>query len=315
MKSAKLGKTPFVVSRLCFGTLTLSPLQRNLPPQEAADLLLLAFEQGVNFLDTAEFYDNYEAIGLALSQWHGQPIVVETKCYAYDREGALRSLDKALQRLKRDRIEIFMLHEQESEHTLRGHTEALETFARARDQGAIGVIGMSTHFVAGVRAAIAHPLIEVVHPIRNIAGLGVVDGTRQEMEAAVSDCHAAGRGIVAMKPLGGGHLIPEREKALAYAMQAPDVDAVALGMQSPAEVAYACALFAGEDVTRYEHAIAIQPRKLLIESWCQGCGACQARCQQDAIRIENGRAEVDAARCVLCGYCAAVCSEFCIKVF
>lgn len=314
MKTVQLGRTPFCVTRLCFGTLTLSPLQRDLPPRKGADLLLAAFERGVNFLDTAELYDNYEAIGLALSEWRGHDIVVQTKCYAYDAAGAEKSLETALRALGRERIEIFMLHEQESAHTLRGHAEALEAFAKARDAGKIGAIGISTHYVAGVQAAARHPLIEVVHPIYNVVGMGIVDGARADMEAAVQTCNDAGRGIVAMKPLGGGHLISDRERAFDYALHAQNVDSIALGMQSEAEIDYACALFDGRDASPFAETTASQPRTLAIHSWCVGCGACAERCQQKAIRIENGKACVTHARCVLCGYCASACPEFCIKV-
>ena len=55
-------------------------------------------------------------------------------------------------------------------------------------------------------------------------------------------------------------------------------------------------------------------RHLMVHDWCEGCGRCAARCKQHAIRIVDGRARVDASRCVFCGYCARVCPQFCIKV-
>ena len=33
-----------------------------------------------------------------------------------------------------------------------------------------------------------------------------------------------------------------------------------------------------------------------------------------AITIVDGRAQVDASKCVFCGYCARACPQFCIKV-
>jgi len=64
MKSIKLGNTNIDVSRLCFGSLTISPLQRNLSYEKGAELLKYAFNKGINFLDTAELYNNYEHINL-----------------------------------------------------------------------------------------------------------------------------------------------------------------------------------------------------------------------------------------------------------
>ena len=55
-------------------------------------------------------------------------------------------------------------------------------------------------------------------------------------------------------------------------------------------------------------------RHLMVHDWCEGCGRCEARCGQHAIRVVDGRARVDQEKCVLCGYCAGVCPQVCIKV-
>ena len=314
MEKRALGTTGLWLSRLCFGTLTLSPLQKNLPPEKGAELLLYAFERGVNVLDTAELYDNYPAIALALKRWQGEPIYVSTKCYAYDRATAQKSFDLARKKLDRDVIDIFMLHEQESEHTLRGHAEALDFFAEQREKGTIRAVGMSTHFVAGVRGATPHPGLDLVHPIYNVSGIGIVDGNRGDMEAAVQECSRAGKGILAMKPLGGGHLMKRRDEALRYVLDAPEVTSIALGMQSIAEIDYNLAVFSGENPSSYADLVDAQSRRLQIHDWCVACGRCIQRCQQSALYIEDGRAVVDQQKCILCGYCASVCPEFCLKV-
>ncbi len=50
----KLGGSGLIVSKMCFGTLTMSPLQKNMTAQEGAALLVYAYERGVRFLDTAD---------------------------------------------------------------------------------------------------------------------------------------------------------------------------------------------------------------------------------------------------------------------
>ena len=57
-----LGKSGIKVSKICFGTLTLGPLQKNYSVREGANLLSYAYDKGINFLDTAELYDNYAQI-------------------------------------------------------------------------------------------------------------------------------------------------------------------------------------------------------------------------------------------------------------
>lgn len=55
----ELGRTGINVSKLCFGSLTMGPFQRNLTPAQGAVLFECAFSHGVNFVDTAEIYGTY----------------------------------------------------------------------------------------------------------------------------------------------------------------------------------------------------------------------------------------------------------------
>ena len=52
----------------------------------------------------------------------------------------------------------------------------------------------------------------------------------------------------------------------------------------------------------------------MVHDYCEGCGKCAERCGQKAIRIIDGRANIDPEKCIFCGYCARVCPQFCIKV-
>jgi len=304
-----LGNTGLRVSRLCFGTLTIGPLQKNLGIEEGASLLKSAREAGVTFFDTAELYGTYPHLKKAFA---GDPdVVISTKSYSYDEKGAKESLKKALRGLGRDRIDIFMLHEQQSGHTLRGHWGAAEYFLSMKQRGVIRAFGISTHHAGCVLAAAKIPEIDVIHMIYNIRGLGVADGTRDDMENAVRAAHRAGKGIFAMKPLGGGHLFKSAKEALAYAADSPHVHSVAVGMQNERELAENCAFFSGARDTAFSE----KPgRSVMVHGWCAGCGKCAAACAGGAITIAAGKARVDMERCVFCGYCAAACPEFAIKV-
>ena len=313
MQTILLGRSGLKVSRLCFGTLTMSPLQRNMTPAEGARLLVHAYERGVRFLDTADLYDNYPHIALALRD--APDYVISTKAYCWDRPTAQAALERAFRGLGRDYVDLFMLHEQESLYTLRGHEEALIYLAEQKAKGHIGAVGVSTHYVACVQAAPRFTMIDVIHPLINAAGIGIQDGTRQDMEAAIAAARAFGIGIFAMKALGGGHLIRDNRDALAYAVQSPLLDAVAVGMKSVEEIDANAAAF--EDLERAAprlEALRDQPRQIMVHDYCEGCGRCAARCRQRAIEIVDGRARVDAGKCVFCGYCARVCPQFCIKV-
>lgn len=199
--------------------------------------------------------------------------------------------------------------------TMRGHREAFDYYRDMRAVGVIGAIGVSTHYVNAARYAVRYPDLDILFPIINYRGLGIVDGTREEMEQAILAAHSAGIGVLAMKALGGGHMIEQREEAFRYIRALPGIDAVAVGMQSEAEIDYNAALFSGESPSaESERKSAGANRTLIVQDWCEGCGRCAARCGQHAITVADGRATVNEALCVRCGYCAAVCPQFCLKV-
>lgn len=94
---------------------------------------------------------------------------------------AQEALEDALTRLNTDYIDIFLLHEQESEFTIKGHFEALEFLIRAKEKGYIRAVGLSTHRISGVEGANKFNEIELIHPILNKNGLGIPDGNAEDM--------------------------------------------------------------------------------------------------------------------------------------
>lgn len=309
-----LGNTNLKVSRLCFGSLTIGPLQAKLGLEEGASLIEAAFDMGVNFIDTAELYQTYDYIRKAI-KGRRENIIISSKCYAHNSDGAEQSLKKALKELDTDYIDIFSLHEQESEYTLKGHQEAMEYFIRAKEKGYIRSFGISTHAVAAVKASLKYKDIEVLHPIVNLRGLGILDGNIDDMLKAVAEAARAGKGIFSMKPLGGGNMIKDSKKCFEFVLSNDDLHSIAVGMQSAEEVINNVMVFEGKNIPEdISQILKNKKRALLIDTWCTGCGSCSRKCAQKAITMENGKAVVDPSKCVLCGYCSAYCPDFCIKV-
>ena len=310
----KLGKTNIEVSRICLGTLTMGPLQRNLAISEGGDLIRFAMDQGINFFDTAELYRTYGYLKAGLEGIRSKA-VISSKCYAYDRAGAEKSLRNALKEIGTDYIDIFMLHEQESEHTIRGHWEAVEYFLEAKEKGYIRAVGLSTHCVDGIKGAIKHEELEVVHPMINFSGLGIINGTKEDMLQQMKLARLAGKGIFAMKVLGGGNLLKDYDKAIKFARELDEADSVAIGMQSKEEILANIQYFhEGKVDEALSKKLSRVNRSLIIEEHCTGCGKCVRRCNNGALTLKDGKATVQKNRCVTCGYCAAVCTDFCIKV-
>lgn len=310
-----LGQTGLLVSRLCFGSLTMAPMQANLSVQNGGRLLEAAFAMGVNFVDTAEIYDNYGHIRWALDRGWSHKVHIATKSYAVTADEMQQSLERALKELGRDYIDIFLLHEQESSLTLRGHAEALSYLVRAKERGMVRAVGVSTHHVAGVRAAALHPQVDVIHPLINSRGWGIVDGTLEDMLTAISFAASLGKGLYGMKALAGGHLYHDPATALQFVLALPELAAIAVGMQNENELKANLLHFTGQEVPEaLVGKLKRQGRSLQIADYCIGCGNCVAACPSQALAVVAGRANVDLNRCVFCGYCSRVCPNFCLKV-
>lgn len=317
MEYRYLGNSNLKVSRLCFGTLTMGPLQAALPVKQGARLINRALEGGVNFIDTAELYDTYPHIEQALRHYRDrEKVVIATKTYAYTARKAAFSLEKARQELNRDVIEVFLLHEQESRLTLEGHRAALEYLLDAREKGLVRLVGISTHTVAAAVALLEYPEAGVVHPMFNIKGLGIKDGTREEMLAVIRQARSSGVGVYTMKALAGGHLMNQVQEALTYQLDIPEIDAVALGLVSEAEVEYALHVFSGREIPAgMVQRINKKEREIKhLGADCTGCRKCMKTCPQDAVTWENGPV-FHRESCVFCGYCGASCPSFCLRIY
>lgn len=315
MEYRYLGNTRIKVSRLCFGSLTIGPMQANLTVDEGAQVIVKALEQGVNFIDTAKLYNTYDYIKRAIDITKRRDIIISCRSYDYTYEGMRDSVKEALEKLGLKTISIFGLHEQESEYTLKGHSEAIRYLADAKKQGIVNAISISTHNVAAVKAACKIPEIDVIHPLLNYSGIGIGDGNVEDMMDAIANAKKCGKGIYSMKPIGGGNLINDVERCFNFVLGNDNIDSIAVGMQSEYEVIANTMLFSGQKVPDdIKHKLSSKRRSLLIDYWCEGCGRCVERCSSNALKIVDGKCVVNQNACRLCGYCSTVCPQFCIKV-
>lgn len=332
MEYRLLGNSNIEVSRLCFGSLTMSPSQANLSEREGGDLIAYALSRGISFIDTAELYQTYGHIRHALKQNTKLP-VISTKTYAWNEEEARKSLDKARRELNLDIIDIVLLHEQESSLTMHGHSEAAAFLLEQKEKGTIRSFGLSTHAIEPVKALTEAvtgdrtgywrdidpgpwKYAEIVHPLLNLCGIGLLDGSADQMKSAVSEAALSGIGVFGMKMFGGGHLLDDFEKAARYALDMEYVSAYAVGMQSAVEIDANIALFADkhENNLNMYRAGDSRSRRLLVSDWCTGCGRCLERCASSALTLSDGKVVVDHGKCTLCSYCATVCRDFVLKI-
>lgn len=109
-----------------------------------------SWDRGVNYFDVAPSYGKGEAeekLGIALQPYRKDAFLA---CKTQERGavGARRELENSLKVLKTDHFDLYQLHamsKMEDVDTVLGPGGALETFAKARDEGKVRFLGFSAH--------------------------------------------------------------------------------------------------------------------------------------------------------------------------
>ena len=310
MKKNILGRTGLEVSVAGMGILPMGPSQLALPLEEGAAIIRYALERGINFIDTAQYYRTYPYIRMALEGGDFEQTVLCSKSLCDDYAGMIEAIFEAQEALGRKVIDIFLMHEVRSGQ-LEERAGAWKALVDAKAKGLVRAIGLSTHHVDVTAAAAEMPELDVVFPLINYAGLGIRKGdafaTREEMMAAISACHQAGKGVFSMKAFGGGSLTAHYQQALDYVFSQPDIDSVMIGFGKKGDVDDLLAWLDGSMPADYNPDVSNKKVHINHED-CEGCGACKAACPAGAIYWgENGLADVDHQKCLTCGYCSPVC--------
>ncbi len=316
MKKNILGRTGIEVTELCFGALPMGPLQKNLSVDECTDLIVAALEGGVNFIDTAQLYRTYEPIRKALKKVKSRPVIA-TKSTAESYEDMQKAVDEALEAMEIDYIDIFHLHAARVDvDVFEKRKGAFECLLDNKKKGKIKAVGISTHSVPVTKLASEVEEIDVVFPIINMTGMGILRGTVDEMREAITACVNNQKGVYLMKVLAGGNLVNDYYKAMVYARAIPGYASIALGMLNKEEVDFNLRYFNAEDASRLSLPKTETTKKefSVFEAVCINCGKCLKTCPNETIIVKNDKAFIQQDKCLQCGYCVSACPQFAIRM-
>jgi aryl-alcohol dehydrogenase-like predicted oxidoreductase len=152
IERAPFGRTGHLSSRVIFGGAALGSMRQ----ERADELLPLLRAAGVSHIDVAASYGDAE---LRVAPWmrdHRSEFFLATK--TEDRTGAAAraSLERSLERMGVDHVELIQLHnlvEEDEWAVAHGPGGAVEALAAARDEGLVRYIGVTGH---GLRIAGMH---------------------------------------------------------------------------------------------------------------------------------------------------------------
>ena len=161
MEYATLGNTGFLVSKLCFGTMTFGDgrgLHKGISAvgQAGADeLIKMSIDGGINFFDTADNYTEGESekiLGQSLKNLNiaRKDVVIATKVYSRvgpgrndvgaSRGHIMDAVEASLRRLQTDHIDLYQIHGNDFEDPIKQTLRALDTLVQ---QGKVRYVGCS----------------------------------------------------------------------------------------------------------------------------------------------------------------------------
>src|SRR5262245_21215162 len=293
-----LGRTGLRLSDISFGASQLGAGE--------GDLVRHAFDQGINYFDSADSYtsgDSETTIGEALRGKRDRVYLTsKTMTSPTDRRDALmRALEASLRRLRTDYIDVYFNHAVNDVARLK-NPEWHEFTARARQQGKIRSVGMSGH---------AGRLIECLDYALDTGGVDVIlaaynfgqDPTfyqkltrsydfiarQPELPRVLQKAKANGVGVVVMKTLMGARLNDMRpferggatfaQAAFRWVLSNPNVDALIVSMTSAELVDEFLAASGGQAAAADDLPLLARYAHRFGSASCRhGCGDCLDAC-------------------------------------
>ncbi|MEK7825040.1 MAG: aldo/keto reductase, partial [Nitrospirota bacterium] len=217
MKLKKMGNTGFFVSGFCLGTMTFGKNQwglGGLSEKEAASIVDLAIDAGINFFDTADIYsfgESEEFLGKILEGRRHKYIIAtkvrgkmsdEPNDVGLSRHHILTSIDRSLKRLRTDYIDLYQVHSPDPFTPIEETLRALDDLVRSGKVRYIGCSNFAAWQLADSLAVSEKAVLarfETAQVYYSLAG-------RDIEHEIVPLCENKKIGILTWSPLAGGYL-------------------------------------------------------------------------------------------------------------
>ena len=208
MKTRKLGSSDLEVSEISLGSWLTYGV--GVEAEKARACLDEAFNQGINFIDTANIYGRGAAetfLGQALQGRPRDSYVLATKLYfpmtdtdrGLSRAQVEKQLDASLQRLRTDYLDLYQCHRYDFDTPLE---ETMEALTRVVDSGKTRAIGFSEWPADRIRAAL--DMTGVTKFVSSQPQYSLL--WREPEDEVIPLCAANGISQIVWSPLGQGVL-------------------------------------------------------------------------------------------------------------
>lgn len=268
-----LGRTGLKISVVSFGAM--------LTPEP--EVIRVAIDQGVNYIDTARKYmggKNEEIVAKAIRGVRDKiHIATKTLPESTTKAEIIRDVETSLKTLGTDHIDVIQLHHLTGRERI-FIAETREALTLLKKQGKVRFCGVTTH---KNEAEVLNALADDPDRFFDTCLVKYNFKVDKAVSAAIDRAASTGIGIIAMKTQVGGYDITglggisAHQAALKWVLQNPRVTAAIPGMKDMTQLREDIAVmgmpFAYADLRRLDrYAEAIAP------FYCTFCGTCEAGC-------------------------------------
>ena len=231
-----LGDTGITMSRMAMGTGTggwggSSNQTRKLGIKGVSDLLNAAFDEGINFWETADQYGSHPHIREALKKIKRDEVVILTKTNSETYKEVKNDLERFKTELGTDYFDIVLLHAVTDPGWNKNMKGAMDALAEAKEEGIIRAHGISCHSLGALEAAADEPWVEVDLARYNPGGIAM-DADVPTVRNVLSRMKKNGKAIIQMKVYGRGQLADKKDECLEFHTGAKFIDCFTLGIES-----------------------------------------------------------------------------------
>ena len=231
-----LPNTGIEMSRMAMGTGTRgfggsSNQTRQLGIKGVSDLLRAAFDDGINFWETADQYGSHPHLKEALKKTKREEVVILTKTNSTTYKDVKSDLDRFKQEMGTDYFDIVLLHAITDGNWNTNMKGAMDALAEAKEEGIIRAHGISCHSLEALETAADEPWVDVDLARFNPGGARM-DADVDTVQKVLTRMKKNGKDILGMKVYGAGTLIDKKDECLQFQLGTGITDAFTMGIES-----------------------------------------------------------------------------------
>jgi len=231
-----LGNTGIEMSRMAMGTGTRgfggsSNQTRKLGIKGVSDLLRAAYDEGINFFETADQYGSHPHIREAMKTLDREKLVILTKTNSKTYKDVKSDLERFKKELGTDYFDIVLLHAVTDPKWNENMKGAMEALSEAKEEGTIRAHGISCHSIGALETTADEPWVDVDLARYNPGGVAM-DADVATVQKVLARMRKNGKAIIGMKVYGQGRLADKKDECLEFHTGTGFIDHFTLGIES-----------------------------------------------------------------------------------